>query len=187
MRMYLTLPALALATLLGFRTGHVQAGKFFGSANYAADSSYPYPNRARNSFDYGPGSPYQTRQPHFRHRLFHRDQGVANQGMPANALPGYGMTPYYQMPFEYGQAPLVQSPALTPPVQMTSGVPSPTAFAPAVQSPSCRKCAQSARAPVALPAAPAVQSRLVPIPTSMPSRPVTSEPPLADPTARAPF
>jgi hypothetical protein len=186
MRIYLSLPALALAALLGFSVGGAQAGRFFGPVNSGNDYNYQNP-RSRNSFDYGPGSSYQTRHSPFRHRLFHRDQGVANGGMPANVMPGYGMPPVNGVPIEYMQTPIVQSPIQTPPVHMTSLAPAPVPVAPAMQYSSCQKCGQPGPAPSLVPAAPVSQSRLVPIPAPIQSGPISSEPPLADPSGKAPF
>ena len=186
MRIFLSLPVLAVATLLSFSAGGAQAGKFFGSVKN--DANYPYqdPYRWNNSFDYSPVSNCQARHPHFRHRLFHRDQGIVNNGMSPNAMPGYGIPPVNVVPFEYRQTPIVQSPSLTPPVHMTSVAPAPVPVAPAVQSLPC-KCGQSGQTAASVVATPAVQSRLVPIPTPMPSGPTTAEPPPADPTGKAPF
>jgi hypothetical protein len=202
MRIYLSLPALAFAALLGFSASGVQAGRFFGSGGSNTDYTYQYPNGSQNSFDFGPGSYTQARPQPFRHRLFHRNQGVANYGMPANAMPGYGMPanampgygmpanamPGYGMPpvngvpIQYMQAPMVQSPMQSPPVHMTSSSPVAAPVVPAMQSPPC-KCGQS-RQPLA---APAMQSRIVPVPASMPAGPTTAEPPPADPSSKAPF
>jgi hypothetical protein len=198
MRIYLFLPVLAFAALLNFSAGGAQAGRFFGSSNNGADSSYQYPDRSQNCFGFGPGSNCQARHSHSRHRWFHRDQGVANTGMPANAMPGYGMPPAYGMPLEQMQAPIVQSPMLTPPVHMTSMAPAAVPVLPAVQSPSCSRCGQTAQvqAPQAqaaqaqaaqVQATPAVQSRIVPVPAPMPTGPTTAEPPTAEPTGNQPF
>lgn len=164
MRIFVSLSILALAALLGFSAGDAQAGRFFGSIKNGTDYTYPYPYPSQNSFDYGPGSYHEARRPFFRHRLFHRDKGITNEGMPANTVPGYGVLSVNGASFQYmQQAPMMQSPILTPPVHMTSVV----------------------RATV--PANPAVQSRLVPIPALISSGPTTAEPPPADPTDKAPF
>ena len=44
MRLYLSLPTLAFAALLGFSAGGARAGRFFGPVSYGADYRYPYPN-----------------------------------------------------------------------------------------------------------------------------------------------
>jgi hypothetical protein len=186
MRIYHSLPALAFAALLSFSAGGAQAGRFFGPDSYGADYRYQYPNPSQNSFDYGPGSYYQAQSPPFRHRLFHRDQGVANDRMPANVMPGYGIPPVHGVPIEYMQTPIVQPPIQTPPIHMTSVAPAPLPVAPAVQNPPCSKCGQSGQAPAPVPAAPAVQSRLVPIATPIRSGPTTAEPPQADPSGKPP-
>jgi hypothetical protein len=67
MRLYLSLPALAGVALLGLSAGGAWAGRFFGPVSSGADSRYPYPNPAYNSFDYSPRSPYQA-----QHSLFRR-------------------------------------------------------------------------------------------------------------------
>lgn len=180
MRIYLSLPALAVAALLSFSASGAQAGRFFGPLNYSDDYTSQYPYRWHNSFDFGPSPNCRASQPHFRHRLFHRDQGVANNGMPANAMPGYGMPPVNGVPFQYMQSPIVQSPMLTAPVHMTSVGAAPAPVATAVQSLPC-KCGQSGQSSASVFAAPAVQSRIVPVPASMPSGPTTAEPPPADP------
>ena len=185
MRLYLSLPTLAFAALLGFSAGGARAGRFFGPVSYGADYRYPYPNPSYNSFAYGPGSPYQAWHPPFGHGLFHRDQGVANDRMPANVMPGYGIPPVYGVPIQYMQTPMVQSPIQTPPGHMTSVAPAPLPVAPVVQNPPC-KCGQSGQAPAPVPAAPAVQSRLVPIPTPIRSGPTTAEPPQAEPSGKPP-
>ena len=187
MRISLSLPALAFASLLGFSTGGAQAGRFFGPVNDGTVYTYQSPYRPQNSFDFGPSPNYQTRHPHFRHRLFHRDQGVVNNGMPANAMPGYGMPPVHGVPWQYMPTPMVQSPIPTAPVPMTSVAPAPAPVAPTVQALPCMKCGQSGQAPASVFVAPAVQSRLVPIPAPMPSGPTTAEPPPADATGKAPF
>jgi hypothetical protein len=176
MRISLSVAVLASAVLLGFSAGGAQAGRFFGAANYGADSTYQYSNGSQNPFGWGPGPSCQGRRQH-RHRLFHRDQGVANGGMPANAMPGYGMPPVYGMPFEQMQTPMVQSPILSAPIHMTSVAPGAVPVVPAVQSPSCSRCGQSGQLPVG----PAVQSRIVPVPAAMPPGPTTAEPPPAEP------
>ncbi|HTU88797.1 MAG TPA: hypothetical protein VMF69_01755 [Gemmataceae bacterium] len=186
MRIYLTLPALAFAALLSLGASGAQAGKFFGPAYSDADYSYQCPNRSPNPFGWGPGAPYQARHQHSRHRLFHRDKGVANDSMPTNAMPGYGMPPVYGMPFGYVQNPIVQSPILPPAVQMTSVAPAPAPVAPAVL-PHCLKCGQTGQIPAPVPAAPAVQPRIVPVPARMLSGPTTAEPPPAEPTGKPPF
>lgn len=187
MRNSLSLPTLALAALLGFSTGGAQAGRFFGPVNDGAIYTYPYSYRSQNSFDFGSGPNYQTRHPHFRHRLFHRDQGVVNKGMPTDAMPGYGMSPVNGVPWQTMPTPMVQSPIPTAPVPMTSVAPALVPVAPAVPSQSCKKCGQSGQAPTSVFVAPSVQSRLVPIPAPMPSGPTTAEPPPADATGKAPF
>jgi hypothetical protein len=193
MRIYLSLPVLAFAALLSFSAGGAQAGRFFGSSNNGADYTYQYPDRSQNCFGFGPGSNCQARHSHSRHRWFHREQGVANNGMPANTLPGYGMPPAYGMPLEQMQTPIVQSPMLTPPVHMTSMAPAGVPVVPAVQSPSCSRCGQAAQVQAAqvqaaqVQAAPAVQSRIVPVPAPMPTGPTTAEPPTAEPTGNPPF
>jgi len=183
MRIYLPLPVLAFAALVSLSAGGAQAGRFFGSSNNGADYTYQNPYPSQNCFGFGPGSSCQGRQSHTRHRWFHRDQGVANNAMPANALPGYGMPPAYGMPLEQMQTPIVQSPMLTPPVHMTSMAPAAVPVVPAVQSPPCSKCGQTAQ----VQAAPAVQSRIVPVPAPMPTGPTTAEPPTAEPTGNPPF
>ena len=186
MRIYLSLPGLAFVALLGFSAGGARAGRFFGPVSYGADYRYPYPNPSYNSFAYGPGSPYQAWHPPFGHGLFHRDQGVANDRMPANVMPGYGIPPVYGVPIQYMQTPMAQSPIQTPPVHMTSVAPAPLPVAPVVQNPPCSKCGQSGQAPAPVPAAPAVQSRLAPIPAPIRSGPTTAEPPQADPSGKPP-
>lgn len=174
MRISLSVAVLASAALLSFSAGGAQAGRFFGASNYAADSTYQYANGSQNPFGWGPSPSCQGRHQH-RHRLFRRDQGVANGGMPANVMPGYGM------PFEQMQTPMVQSPILTSPFHMTSLAPGAVPVVPAVQSPSCSRCGQSAQGPTAVQAVPAVQSRIAPVPAAMPPGPTTAEPPPADP------
>lgn len=183
MRIYLLLPALAFAALLGFSAGGVQAGRFFGSGGNNNDYTSQYPGASNNSFGCGPGSNCQARRSHFRHRLFHRDQGVTNDRMPANAMPGYGVPPAYGAAMEYVQTPIAQSPNFTNSVPMTTVGPAPVPAAPVVQTQPCRRCGQSG--PVQ--ATPAVQSRLVPMPAPMPQGPTTAEPPPADPPSGAPF
>ncbi|GEM_PF-3487977 len=163
MRIRLLIPALTFAALLGFSAGGARAGSFFGPVCYGADYTYRYPNRSHNLFGCGPGCHCQARHPFFKHRLFRRHQDGPGDGMPADALPGYGMPSVNGMPIEYMQVPVVQSPMITPPVHMTSVVPDPT------------------------PAAPAVQSRIAPVPAPMPAGPVTAEPPPADPSGKPPF
>jgi hypothetical protein len=211
MRNYLSLPALAIAALLGFSTVGARAGRFFGPASYGDNYGYQYPNRSNNSFDYGPCSQCQAGRPPFRHSLFHRDKRVANDRMPANIMPAIGtpavpaasglvandrmpanVMPAYAMPPVYGvpivnvQTPIVQSPIQTLPVHMTSVAPVPLPVAPAVQYRPCSKCGQSGQAPVPVPTAPVVQSRLVPIPTPIRSGPTTAEPPQAEPSGIPP-
>jgi hypothetical protein len=186
MRIYLSLPALAFAALLAFSASGARAGRFFGPVSYGDNYGYQYPNRSNNSFDYGPCSQCQARHPPFRHSLFHRDKGVANDRMPANVMPGYSMPPVYGVPIENMQTPIVQSPIQTLPVHMTSVAPAPLLVAPAVQYRPCSKCGQSGQAPVPVPVAPAVQSRLVPIPAPIRSGPTTAEPPQAEPSGIPP-
>jgi len=194
MRIYRLLPALAFAALLGFSASGVQAGRFFGRANDGSNNTNQYPYGSQDSFSFGPAPQYQAQQPHVRHRLFHRDRGVASNGMPANAVSGYGMQPAYGAPYGYMQspmmqspAPMVQSPMQTAPFHTTSMAPAQVPVAPVVQSPGCRSCGQAAQAPMLVPSTPVMQSRLVPIPSPMPQGPTTAEPPTADVTGRAPF
>ncbi len=187
MRIYRLLQALAFAALLGFSASGVQAGRFLGRGYDGSDNTYPYANRPQDSFGFGPAPQYRARQPHVRHRLFRRDQAVANDGMPTNAMSGYGMPPAYGAPLGYLQAPMVQSSLQTQPFHMTSAAPARVPVAPAVQSPPCRTCGQSAQAPSLVPSPPVMQPRLVPIPAPMPAGPTTAEPPQADVTGRAPY
>lgn len=167
MRIRLLLPAMTSAalTLLGLSAGGVQAGSFFGPSCYGADYAYDYPNRAHNYFGCGPGTHCQARHPFF-HRLFHRQQNAANETIPPNgmppALPMNGVVGEV-MPSQYMQAPMVQSPMMTAPVHMTAVAPGP------------------------VPAMPAVQSRLVPVPAPLPPGPAGAEPPIVDPSVKPPF
>jgi hypothetical protein len=172
MRIRLFFPVLTSALLMSFSTAATQAGSFFGPCCYGADYAYQYPNRANNVIGCGPGAPCQARHPIFKHRLFRRNQAAPNDGMAANAMSGYGMPvngmqvngmPMNATPIEYVQGPAGQLPMPTPPVHMTS----------------------VATAPV--PVAPAVQSRLTPVPAPMPSGPISSEPPTVDASGKPPF
>jgi len=163
MRVHLFLPALTLAVLLGGSAGGVRAGSFFGPICYGARYTYQYPNRSHNLFGCGPDCHCQAWHPLLRHRWFRRHSDVPVDGIPAQTMPGYGMPPVTGTPIESMQAPIVQSPMIAP-LHMTSP---PTA---------------------GVPAAPAVRSRLVPVPTSASSGPMTIEPPPADPPpGKAPF
>ncbi|HEY7327789.1 MAG TPA: hypothetical protein VH592_09125 [Gemmataceae bacterium] len=205
MRIYRSLPVLAFAALLGFSAGGVQAGRFFGRGSDGSDNAYQYSNRSQDSFGFSPAPQYQARQPHSRHRLFHRDQGVANQGMPANAMSGYGMPSgyggqfgYMQSPMTespvngmpanamsgygmpggqlgYTQTPMVQSPNQTQPFRTTSMAPAQVPVAPVAQSPSCRSCGQAAQAAMSVPSTPVMQAPSTPAMQS-PSIPVVQPP-----------
>jgi hypothetical protein len=137
--------------------------------------------------------------------LFHRDQGVANQGMPANAMSGYGMpsgyggqfgymqTPMAESPINgmpanamsgygmpggqlgYTQTPMVQSPNQTQPFHTTSMAPAQVPVAPVAQSPSCRSCGQAAQMPMSVASTPVMQSPRTPAMQS-PSTPVMQSP-----------
>ncbi len=184
MRIRLLFPVVTSAALLGLGASSALAGSFFGPCCYGSDYAYQYPNRAKNVIGCGPGQPCQARHPLF-HRLFHRNKGVPNDGMPAEAMSGYGMPANGMpmngmpingmpangangmavngMPAEYMQAPVAQSQMLPAPVHTTSITPAP------------------------VPAMPAVQSRLSPMPAPMPSGPSNAEPPAVDSSGKPPF
>jgi hypothetical protein len=181
MRIRLLLPILSSAALLGLSASGGHAGSFFGPCCYGSDYAYQYPNRANNVIGCGQGQPCQARHPFF-HRLFRRNKNDSNDGMAANAMPGYGMPTNGMpmngmpmngmpangmavngMPAEYMQAPVAQSQMLPAPFHTTSIAPAP------------------------VPAMPAVQSRLSPMPAPMPSGPANAEPPALDPSGKPPF
>jgi hypothetical protein len=87
MRIYLLIPILSFAALLGLSGGNVQAGSFFGPLCYGADYTYRYPNRSHNLFGCGPGCHCQAWHPFFRHRLFRRNSGIPLEETPVNAVP----------------------------------------------------------------------------------------------------
>jgi hypothetical protein len=172
MRIRLLLPILTSAVLFAISAGGAQAGSFFGPCCYGSDYAYQYPNRAHNVIGCGPGAHCQARHPIFKHRWFRKNQGAPTDGMPANAMSGYGMPvndmPMNSMhvngmPIEYMPDPVAQAPMLPVPVRMTS----------------------IATAPV--PATPAVQSRIVPIPAPLPAGPSSTEPPKVDASGKPPF
>ena len=163
MRLRLLIPVLTCAALLGLSANGVRAGSFLGPVCYGADYTYQYPNRSHNIFGCGPGCHCQAWHGFFRHRVTRRYRGVPNGAMPANVLPGNGMPPVNVMQSEYLQTPVVQSPMTTAPVHMTSVAPAP------------------------VPAAPAVQSRMVPVPAPMPAGPARAESAPVDSSGKPPF
>jgi hypothetical protein len=163
MRLRLLIPVMTFAALLGLGAAGVRAGSFLGPVCYGARYTEQYPNRSHNVFGCGPGCHCQAWHGFFRHRLIRRYRGVPNDGIPADVMPGYGMPPVQAMHSEYLQTPVVQSPAATAPIHMTSVEPAP------------------------VPAAPAVQSRIVPVPAPMPAGPVRTELPKGDSSGKPPF
>jgi hypothetical protein len=215
-RLWLLAPTLTALALIGSSAGLAQAGSFFGPNCYGSDYAYQYPNRANNVFGFGPCTQCQARHPLFKHRLFHRNQDAPNDGMAANGMmtpngmpangmmtpngmPANGMMKSNGMPANGMMPNGLPANVMMPPNGMTTnammvphsmpvnGMPVEYIQAPVVQAPNMVPAQTTSRVSAPVSAAPAVSSRIVPVPAPLPAGPVNPEPPLVDQSGKPPF